>query len=150
MELNEITKKYWEEKDFQDLERAESMGDTYIIAERILKRMPKLVVQVCGPISSGGGDSINNLEALKRAIRDLQEKGLNVFDQTPFDATVRRIKSKTLPTEYFESVLTDFHLPLFELGIISTLYFMPNWQTSHGAKWEHEQGKKMGLEIIYL
>ena len=151
LKLSNDTRQYWEKKDYKELGKVESMKEVYIVAERILKRMPKPVVQVCGPISSGGeGFANKNLEALKEAIRNLQRQGLNVFDQTPFDMAVRRIKSKTPQTEYFESILVDFHLPLFELGIISTLYFMPNWQTSHGAKWEHEQGEKMKFEIKYI
>jgi len=47
-------------------------------------------------------------------------------------------------------LLKEFYLPLFKSGYITKLYFKHDWKTSMGARWEHKQAKKLGLEIIYL
>ena len=152
MEFSEITKKYWEEKDWQDLEKAESMKELYLIAERIINRMPKPIVQVCGPIANGGLGSIEaNLNAFNQTIKGLQNKGVNVFDQMPFEEPMQVFKKKAvIKEEVFKSIMEDFYLPIFKSGLISTFYFMPSWQTSLGSKWEHKKAKALGIEIKYL
>ena len=86
MEFSEVTKKYWKDEDWDNLEKAESMVDMHIIAERIINRMPKPIVQVCGPIANGGLGSFEaNLNAFNETIKSLQQQGLNVFDQMPFE-----------------------------------------------------------------
>lgn len=152
MEFSKITKIYWREKDWQDLEIAESISDLFKIAERIIDRMDKPFVQVCGPIGTGGLGSVEaNLNAFNNTIIKLQHDGLNVFDQMPFEIPIQRIKERLIKDGgYFSSILTDFYCPIFTSGLVSAFYFMPNWQTSFGAKWEHEEAKKLGIKIIYL
>lgn len=151
MEFSEITKKYWEEKDWQDLEKAELMTDMYLIAKRIIERMPKPVGQVCGPVANGGLDSIEkNLEAFNETIISLQEKGLNIFDQMPFEIPMQEFKKRFPGQPGFDSIMNDFYGQIFNSGKITTFYFMPTWQTSLGSRWEHEEAKKLGIEIIYL
>ncbi len=103
----------------------------------------------------GGKGSIEaNLEEFNNQIKKLQDKGLNVFDQMPFEEPMHRLLIEFLKTrsknEYMDSILTEFYLPLFESGYIKELYFLPDWQSSNGAKWEHEQAKKLGIKIVYL
>jgi hypothetical protein len=149
MQINEITKRYWEEKDFQDLEKAQSVKDLFTIAERITERMPKPFVQVCGPISTGGLGSIeSNLKVFDEVILSLQNTGLNVFDQRPFEATMQRLEEQK--GAYLKDILTDFYFPLFNSGKISAFYFIPKWETSFGATKEHEKAKELGIPIIYL
>lgn len=151
MELSNITKKYWRDKDWADLDRSESVKDLYVIANRILERMPKNLSQVCGPISTGGkGNVRDNLLEFNKKIIELQEKGLNVFDQMPFEDPMHRMMTNFSKEEYMENILTDFYLPLFESGRISELYFLPDWESSHGANWEHKQAKRLGIKIVYI
>jgi hypothetical protein len=151
MEFSKKTKEYWEEKDWEDLKKAESIKDLYLIAERIINRMPKPMVQVCGPIATGGLGSIEaNLNAFNETIIDLQNKGVNVFDQMPFEDPMQKLKTKMSTEECVNSILNDFYLPIFNIGHISSFYFMPGWESSNGANWEHERAKELGIEIIYL
>ncbi|MFH1201081.1 MAG: hypothetical protein V1484_02000 [bacterium] len=128
MELSEITKKYWTEKDFQDLEKAESVKDLFAVAEKIIERMPKPFVQVCGPINTGGlGSTEANLKVFNDTIIQLQNKELNVFDQMPFEDSMLVLNKRlTKNGGYFDSILTDFYYPIFESGLVSAFYFMPN------------------------
>lgn len=152
MEFSEITKQYWTKEDWENLEKAESIGDLYIIAQNIISKMPKPFVQVCGPIATGGlGSFETNLNAFNETIKELQKQGLTVFDQMPFEKPMQRIKKKIISNgEYADFILTDFYYPIFESGLVSAFYFMPNWQTSFGAKCEHEKAKELGIKIVYL
>jgi hypothetical protein len=151
MEISEVTKRYWGVKDYEDLEKAQTVSEMYIIMKRIVDRMPQPLVQVCGPIATGGlGNIDENLHAFNETIKKLQSQGFNVIDQMPFEYPIQKLKENLKEGEYFLDVLTDFYLPLFESSSISTFYFMPNWQTSKGATWEHEQAKKRGATIVYL
>lgn len=150
MELSNITKKYWKDEDWIDLKGAESIKDLYKIASKILQRMPKPIIQVCGPISTGGKGSIpDNLEVFNRKIKDLQDRGLIVFDQMPFEEPMHKMIMVNSEREYFEDILTDFYLPLFESGNIKELHFLSGWKSSRGAMWEHEQAKRLKIKIIY-
>ncbi|MFA5932053.1 MAG: hypothetical protein WC793_01600 [Candidatus Paceibacterota bacterium] len=151
MEFSDVTKKYWEEKDWQDLEKVESVNDLRTIALRIINRMDKPFVQVCGPVATGGFGSVEkNLDAFNEAIIKLQGQGLNVFDQMPFETPMQVLKKKFSVEKIGKEILNDFYLPIFESGMVSTFYFMSSWQTSLGSKWEHEKAKELGIEIIYL
>lgn len=152
MEISEITKKYWDEKDWQALEKAENVAELYLVAKKITEKMEKPLAQVCGPIGTGGLGSVEaNLHAFNETIKKLQKQGFNVFDQMPFETPMQELKKKLFPNdEYFENILTDFYHPLFESGAVTKFFFMPNWQTSKGAKWEHEKAKELNIEIVYL
>ncbi|MEA3399084.1 MAG: DUF4406 domain-containing protein [Patescibacteria group bacterium] len=147
MEISKKTKKYWKKEDWEDLNNSKSTDDLYFIAKRIIERMPKPIIQICGPIATGGLGSIKaNLEKFNDSIIKLQNEGLNVFDQMPFEDKMQEFKK----TEIENSVLNNFYLPIFESKIISTLYFLPNWKTSFGATWEHSKAEELNIEIKYL
>jgi len=113
--------------------------------------MPKPIIQVCGPIGTGGLGSVDkNLNAFNNTIIKLQNEGLIVFDQMPFEEPMQKFKEKLLKGEYLESILTDFYLPIIESGFISKFYFMPGWESSHGANWEYKEAQRLGIPITYL
>ncbi|MFA6393072.1 MAG: DUF4406 domain-containing protein [Candidatus Paceibacterota bacterium] len=151
MELSKKTKEYWTEKDWCDLKKAKTILDLFVIAERIINKMPKPIIQVCGPIGTGGLGSVDkNLNAFNNTIIKLQNEGLIVFDQMPFEEPMQKFKEKLLKGEYLESILTDFYLPIIESGFISKFYFMPGWESSHGANWEYKEAQRLGIPITYL
>ncbi len=150
MEFSKITRQYWTEDDLLKLEQAESYREMFDIALLVLKRMPQPVGQVCGPISTGGrGSLVANLVAFNETIILLQSEGKHIFDQMLFEVPMSKIKSKIVG-KYDESLLTDFYLPIFESGLVKKFYFLPDWQSSHGANWEHKQAQRLGIEIEYL
>jgi len=141
---------YWTNEDIKNLEQAQTFSALSAIALDVLKKMPQPVAQVCGPISTGGTGSMEqNLAVLNQTIKTTQAQGKIVFDQVPFQLAMHRIK-RLIGAQSNVALLDGFYLPLFESGLIKTLYFLPNWQTSQGATWEHEQAKRLGLEIVYL
>ncbi len=153
MEISEATKKYWTKEDWENLEKVESVGDLYLIAMNVISKMPKPFIEVCGPVAPNGGlGSVEaNLNAFNETIKKLQSEGMIVFDQMPFEEPMQKLKVKLASKgEFLNNVLSDFYYPIFESGVVSAFYFMPNWQTSFGAKCEHEKAKELGIKIIYL
>ncbi|XOU94186.1 MAG: hypothetical protein ACNFW9_05070 [Candidatus Kerfeldbacteria bacterium] len=140
---------YWEEKNFRDLKKTEKFIDLLPIAKSIINRMSKPVAMVSGPISTGGlGFPEKNLKQFIRAIKVLYDSGVNVFDQTPFDDKMSEIKNNIWnKDEYCMPLLEDFYLPLFRGGYIQEVFFLSDWQSSFGAKWEHDQCKIFKIKI---
>lgn len=142
--------KYWKPADTAALETANSFAELSEIALRVLKRMPKPVGQVCGPISSGGLGSIPaNLKRFDETIGELIKSGNKVFDQVPFESHFFRLIERGQGA-HGQGLLEQFYLPLFESGLVDTLYFIPGWESSKGARWEHAQAKRLGITIVYL
>lgn len=141
---------YWFDDDIAVIEEAQSFKELLPVALAIISRMPKPVGQICGPISSGGKGSIEqNLAAINEVISTLTAQGKSIFDQVPFEGPMQRIKGLNNHSNNLR-LLEDFYLPLFTFGSIQILYFLPDWQSSHGARWEHEQALRLGISIVYL
>ena len=145
-----VPNKYWIRRDVGDVEFAKSFGDLSKVAITVLKRMPQPVGEVCGPITSGGlGSREKNLEAFNKAIFALKYDGKNIFDQLPFEEKLFEF-TQAVWYQGGLQLLNEFYGPIFESGLIKVLYFMPLWQTSLGATWEHEQAQRLGIKIVYL
>lgn len=135
------------------LEKAETFEEMEQIALEVLKSMKQPIGQVCGPITTGGHGSIEkNLEEIDNTIRKLNREQKNIFNQIPFEKPLQKIKEKIdlPPEEKNLKLLNGLYLPIFKSGLVKTLYFMPNWESSHGARWEHEKAKELGIDIVYL
>lgn len=142
---------YWTHGDQKDVEKAQTFEELLIVALRIIKRIPYPISMVCGPISTGGCGSIEeNLTVFNKAIEALREKNITVFSQMPFEEPMLRIIKETPYYKNGEQLLNIFYLPLFESGYVKTLYFIPDWASSFGASWEHEQAKRLGIAVVYL
>lgn len=151
MKLNPETSKYWDAEDVLALEQAKSMEQLCDIAFIILRKMPQPIGQVCGPIGSGGAGSVaKNLEIFNDTVVVLQTEGKIIFDQMPFEDPIQEFKKFPPVSEDVFIILDKFYLPIFESGLIKKVYFMKGWESSNGAKWEHEQAQKLGIEIEYL
>mgnify|MGYP001559097243 CR=1 FL=1 len=152
MEFSEITKKYWTKEDWENLEKVSNFADMRVIAKRVLDRIPRPVAGVCGPIAETGGlHSIEaNLKVFNNTIIQLQKNGLRIFDQMPFEDKMQELKAKMNREDFLKELDDDFYMPIFESGVVSTFYFIPGWETSNGAKFEHEKAKELGIKIVYL
>lgn len=149
-----MARDYWTDAQHVQLTTATTYHELFMVAREVLKVLPKPIGQVCGPISTGGAGSIEkNIYRLNEAIAELQKKGVMVFDQTPFEDPMQRIKAlreRELNGEYDTAILTDFYLPIFEGKYIHRCYFLPDWESSFGAQWEHEQAQRCEISITYL
>lgn len=146
---------YYDKERLLAIRNSKNYQDLLLVAMDVLEDMnddfsPRPIAQVCGPISSGGRSSrAENLAVFSRAIDRITADGLVVFNQIPFEDDMIRIYNSR-PEMGGLRLLEEFYLPIFKSGFINLLCFLPSWQTSLGAKWEHEQAKKLKIPILYL
>jgi hypothetical protein len=110
---------------------------------------------VCGPISTGGlGDALKNFKVFEATIRTLQGEGRVIFNQMPFEHGLGRLRqrweAKHGATGYCLPILEEFYAPLFASRLITIGHFIHGWESSFGARWEHEELQKHGAQISYL
>jgi hypothetical protein len=109
-------------------------------------------VRVCGPFTTGGKGSVDlNKKEFADAVSFFQESALPVWDNIPFEDQALRLQQEgKLSKKDPYDLLKRCFLPLFESGAFTTVYFLPGWESSRGASWEHEQAKQLGINIKYL
>lgn len=141
---------YWTLADEELLARADTFESLLKIALDVLARIPKPVGIVCGPMTTGGCGSLEkNLEAFEVAIKQLTASGVNIWSQLPCESHMQRVKN-SLYYRDGNKLLDTFYKPLFESELISTFYFLPGWESSQGATWEHKEAQRLGIGIVYL
>lgn len=141
--------KHWTRADERDTRNARTYEALCEVAMRVLERIPEPVEFVCGPISTGGaGSQRKNIAIFKRYIAWLEREGHHVFNQMPFEKALWQLFRKFGKDP--DRLLHEFYLPLFESGLFGTFYFIPGWEGSHGARWEHGQAKRLDIRIRYL
>lgn len=141
---------YWQDHHFAKLNGLNDFAEMFALALNILDTIPSPITQICGPITTGALTLEENVLVFKQTITALAQQGHTVFNQMPFQNAMERICKKLEVQGYPMEILDEFYLPLFESGKIRILYFIPGWEQSTGARWEHEQGKRLGLTIKYL
>ncbi len=111
----------------------------------------KPLIQVCGPISTGGlGDRTRNLIRLADMMDLVTELGHPVFNQLQFEGMVERFSPTHSAANYDDRILYEFYHPLLNQQYIRTLVFIEGWETSTGARWERALGESFKLEILEL
>ncbi len=142
---------YWTPDFIEVLEKAQSYKELVIVAFQILEMLgknPNPIVQICGPISTGGKGSLHeNIAEFNKAIFFFSSRGENVFDQMPFQIAMERLSRNV--KGYDKRILNDFYLPLFESGIVKIYRFLPGWRSSKGARWENRTVKRLQRETVY-
>jgi nucleoside triphosphatase len=145
---------YWTNHLKEQATQASSFKELGKTALAVLNVMPHPIGQVCGPLSNGGKSSMANIkintDRFHSTVKALIDSGYNIFDQIPFQEYCLKIAGPTWTAEHNQQLLDDFYIPIFESGLVSTFYFMPNWQSSAGATWEHDTLTKLGANIVYL
>lgn len=136
--------------DYKQIDKARTFEDLLQVAMDVLRRFPGKAAMVCGPITTGGyGDINKNLLLFKETIKRLQNDGVLIFSQMPFEKKMQEIKE----IDHCKGglhLLESFYQPIFESEFVDTLIFLPNWKSSLGARWEHDQAIRLGLKIVYL
>ncbi|MFZ6036571.1 MAG: hypothetical protein ACOYUK_05550 [Patescibacteria group bacterium] len=150
MTNNRRANNYWTPADHSVVSAAQSFSELLPTALTIIRRMPQPVAMVSGPMSTGGAGSLEkNVSRFAAAIHNLNEAGITTFDQLPFQKSmIRLLQQHHHATSYYMPLLEDFYLPVFQSGLIARVYFLPDWHTSFGARWEHDQCEKLGIPQI--
>ncbi|MDO8496351.1 MAG: hypothetical protein Q7S43_02765 [bacterium] len=148
-------REYYTHERMLAIKESQDYKDLVLVAWDILEDInddfaPRPIAMLSGPISTGGkGSRTENLLVFSRAIQRVSAGGLIVFDQMPFEDDISRI-FKSDPRQEEMCLLEEFYLPIFETRFISLMCFLPSWESSFGARWEHEQAETIGIPRIYL
>ena len=148
-----IINSHWTPNDLDALGMISSFEEMIPIAVDILTRMTTNsnwpIVQLCGPMTTGGKGSLAaNMSYFTKALELASHKGLHVFNQMPFqDSIIRLSVEADSRKEYCKEILHIFYRGIFRTGFIKELMFLPDWQSSVGARWEREEGQLLGLVI---
>jgi len=148
--------RYWTNTDRTDLENAGSFGQLAEIAIEIMSRWPCAVEMVSGPISTGGVGSIDgNRKVFEKVIEALcATERLAVFSQMPFEDKMvdlyKKWHTENPDEKYCMPILTDFYERVFSSGKVTRLNFINDWQSSFGARWEHDGCGRWKIVRRYL
>ena len=120
-----------------------------------VKNPDKKIVQVCGAWTTGGRGSVEeNMKFLKQNILQLEDEGYIVFDQSPFEETMFKIKAQRKEQNLFKhydwDLLYGCYIPVFSSAIFNHLIFLPGYESSIGAQWEYDMALKYNIDIICL
>lgn len=106
---------------------------------------------VCGPISTGGtNNQTYNFQIFNATIRGLEGRGVNLFNQVPYEYGLRKLAHQWDAlgnTGYCLPILTTFYARVFASGKITQGWFIPGWRSSFGARWEREKLSSHGCVI---
>ena len=142
---------HWTNEEHENCESSKNFEELLNIAFKILERMKKSgkpIVEVCGPMSTGGCGSLEeNFRLYNYAVKMLESNGKIVFNPTPFQKTMERLSGHLKDGQYNMDILEVFYKGIFDSGYIKEVYFLPDWQSSKGASWERKTVADFGIKI---
>jgi hypothetical protein len=145
--------RHYKDEHYTAIKDSNTYEELLTIAMDILSNMPRPIVMVCGPISTGGAGNITeNLKNYELTIKKLADDGHHVFNQMPFEKSIQTLRKKygSDAREQNQIILDKFYLAIYSSGLISKMFFMHGWESSHGAKWERSIAQEKKIEIIDL
>ena len=108
---------------------------------------------VSGPISPGGqGNKKSNLARLKWTT-DALSRQFTMFDHLPFEDKIAEFVARWRRAggkDYCWDIMDIFYARLFESGYIIQVHFMPDWQSSTGARHERKMCQELGIRIVEI
>lgn len=141
---------YATKNDLADIAKAKTFEELRNIAFRILDRMPWPIGIVCGPLTTGGLGSFElNMARMRNTISGLICCDEAVFNQLIFEKAIHRITDNKSYYKDGNHLLETFYLPIFK-KYIRVIYFIPGWESSIGASWEHKRAEEFDIKIIHL
>jgi len=144
------------EKLRQECAEAQNFEELADIAVREMHKFEAAEV-VCGPVSTGGlGTLEKNLQAFIAVIHMLQKEGRPIFSQEPYEERIAELRVQWRAEDparaeaYCMPILDILYTRIFDAGRVRKGWFIPGWESSFGARWEHAKFKKLGVEIEYI
>jgi hypothetical protein len=101
------------------------------------------LVYISGPVSGATPESIaSNLKVFEEAQRLLLSMGCDVFNPALIQGPIDPLKDEALWQYYM-------HFCVRALPECDSIFMLPGWQNSKGAKWEHRIADMLGLPKFY-
>jgi len=158
--MSKVVYHNWTEEDLKAIEEKTTYTELAEVGVSILKRLfesGKRIVQVCGPMNTGGRGSLEeNMKVFNLVIDHLVKQGEVVFDQRPFEKIMEKIKIIRGTIGYPYDLLEEFYGPIFASGYVDFLFFIPGWNKSEnsegsiGADWEYRRAAQSGIAIFEI
>lgn len=147
---------HWNNKEKKALSKAMSFKDVAKIYLNVMNHMPKNIHAVSGPMTTGGvGVREDNIKIFKSITEILSEDmKLNIISWIPFEFNIRKLLDKWIETNgknaYCTPILEEFYRTVYASGKVTKVHFIHGWESSTGARWEHDLCEKLGIERCYL
>lgn len=122
-------------------EKHQRLADLAAAAIIRLKELPQPVVRVSGPLTSGGHGFEENMRRFSHAQEKLKSEGYTVFDYVKDDTDIQKLD---LAWGY---IIEEYHRPILSTELIKTVFFIPGWESSNGARLERLYSEELGLTI---
>lgn len=146
----EVREPHWTEADIEDFQRAAHFSELAVVALRIVKRMPRPVCLVCGPMTTdGAGHASQHLFRFTDAIERLRKTGFTVLSQPQLEPALDEIRRSILE-DAVGTMLEQFYGTLLRSGSVGALFFLPRWRDSVVAQYERDLGIQLGIPILDL
>ncbi len=141
---------YVTEAEHKTLQTAQDLRTLVEVAITILKRMHatgQKIVQVCGPMTTGGLDNYEkNMVVFRNIISKAQtNSGYLVFNQDLFTEAIIRMTEARADKEYWMGLIDDFYGEIFRSGYFYGTLWIKGWEGSKGAVREREIAKECGM-----
>ncbi len=138
-------------EELQILESIRTFDELAELAIQTLERMKQehsKIVQICGPMSTGGcGDFERNMHRFNRSIEIAVSHGVAVFNQILFQTAMIRICEWKEGDPYPTDLLDVFYRRVLSSGHITKGLFLPDWESSTGARWEWNFLSERGIAV---
>lgn len=144
-------KQFWTASEREAIKNIQSLEEAVKIACTVLDRMHqtgKPIVQICGPMTTGGAGSFRlNMRRFRKAITKAHEKSnYLVFDQMIFtQAFVHLFNRRGETKEYWIDLIDHFYGEIFRSGYFKGTLWLRDWESSTGARREHEIAQECNL-----
>lgn len=142
---------HWSDEHRARLITIGSLEEAGIMAVDLLSELAasgKEIVQICVPMTTGGlGNLQANMNRFALAVETARANGLHVFNQIPFQEVIIRVTDHHSGGGYDMNILEIFYRTIFESGHVSRALFLPDWESSRGARWERDCVAACGIKI---
>ncbi|MDE1974970.1 MAG: hypothetical protein KGI49_00465 [Patescibacteria group bacterium] len=154
--MKAIHYKHWTEIDKQMLEQTRTFKDLGRLALSIMSRFEHDIEMISGPYSTGGVGTREGNGIVFEGVIEIMilEKKRNIFSQMPFEEKIAELyknwRMENPHTDYCMPILEDFYELVFSSGRVKVLNFIHDWQSSFGARWEHDGCSRWKIKRKYL
>lgn len=156
---------HWDEQMFKALENAKNqpgllvkMNESLNVGKHLLKKLPRKLGIVCGPISTGKKTVQENLKVFELTVLKVSNE-MPIFNQMPFEPVFETAHSLAMEDKDLcpsgkssEFFIKYFYEEIFLSNKEWKPHFIYGWEHSVGAIMEHNIFIQLGIgkDIVYL
>lgn len=142
--------KYWTKSFLKDLEFTRSFGDVAFVAKSLIETIPKPVIGLSAPLTTGGYGLENNTKIIEQSIYKLESFGFNVFNFIPLSIGLLPLIGDWNKNnkDYCMPVIEITYRQIFESKMLEIIFSIPRKEPSIGAGRESEILFELGIPVL--